>query len=109
MSYSRTWSNAAAGTYALSARATDNLGLVSTSSVVNVTVDLPPTVSLTAPANNAVFPAPANITLTATATDSDGTVSSVEFFRGSTSLGIKTSAPYILTWSNAGAGTYALT
>jgi len=69
----------------------------------------PPTAAITAPANGATFTAGANITLTANASDSDGTVAKVEFFRGATSLGSKTSAPWFVVWSNAPAGSYVLT
>lgn len=68
----------------------------------------PPTVSLTAPANNATYNAGATVTVSANASDSDGTVTQVQFFRGTTSLGVDTSAPYSVTWSNAAAGNYAL-
>jgi hypothetical protein len=71
----------------------------------------PPTVSLTSPANGAVFTAPAKISLAATAADTDGSVARVEFFSGTTKLGEDTSAPYTLQW-NAGpstAGTHTLT
>jgi len=56
----------------------------------NAPPNLPPTVSLTAPAAGAVFTAPATITLRATATDSDGTVAKVEFLNGATKLGAGT-------------------
>lgn len=69
----------------------------------------PPTAAITAPTNGATFTAGANITLTANASDSDGTVAKVEFFRGATSLGSKTSAPWSVVWSNAPAGSYVLT
>ena len=68
-----------------------------------------PSVSLTAPTNGASFTAPANITLTATASDTDGTVSKVEFFNGSTLLGTSTASPYTMVWSNVTAGSYSLT
>jgi chitinase len=68
----------------------------------------PPTASLTSPANGATFTAGANITLSANASDSDGTISKVEFFNGSTSLGVKTTTPYSVTWSNVPAGSYTL-
>ena len=67
-----------------------------------------PTVSLTAPANNATFTAGATITVSANAADSDGTVAQVQFFRGSTSLGVDTSSPYSISWSNVAAGSYAI-
>ena len=68
----------------------------------------PPSVALTSPANGATFTAGANITLSANASDSDGTVSKVEFFNGSASLGAKTTTPYSVTWSNVPAGSYTL-
>ena len=69
----------------------------------------PPSVALTAPANGASFNAGVSIAVSATAGDSDGNVTQVQFFRGSTSLGTDTSAPYGVTWSSATAGSYALT
>ncbi len=69
----------------------------------------PPTVSLTAPSNGANYNAGANIAVSANAADSDGSIASVEFFRGATSLGVDTSAPYAATWSNATAGSHSFT
>jgi RHS repeat-associated protein len=68
-----------------------------------------PTVSLVAPSAGAIFAAPASITLTATASDSDGTIARVEFYQGATLLGTKTAAPYSMTWTNVAGGTYSLT
>ena len=70
-----------------------------------------PVVSISAPANNASFTAPATITFTAPATDADGTISKVEFFNGTTKLGedITAPSPYTYTWSNVAAGTYSIT
>ncbi len=66
----------------------------------------PPTVSLTAPANGASYAAGSNIGIAANAADSDGNVTQVEFFRGTASLGVDTSAPYSATWNNATAGSH---
>jgi len=68
----------------------------------------PPTVALTAPAAGSTFNAGATLTLSANASDSDGSVSKVEFFRGTTSLGSDTTAPYSVSWSGVAAGSYAL-
>lgn len=68
-----------------------------------------PTVSITAPANNATYTSPATVSITASASDADGSVTKVEFFNGSTSLGSATSSPYTVTWSNVTTGTYTLT
>jgi endoglucanase len=110
--YSFTWSNVAAGTYSLTAKATDNNTAATTSSVVAIVVNnpnAPPTVSITSPANNSSYTALATITINASATDSDGTVSKVDFYNGATLLGTDTSSPYSFTWSNVAAGTYSLT
>ncbi len=109
--YSLTLNNQIAGSYTLTARATDNLGAMKTSAVVTVTVtgNAPPSVSITSPANNATFIPPATIAIQATASDLDGTVSKVEFFRGTTKLGEDLTSPYAFTWSGVPLGTYSLT
>src|SRR6185437_2957291 len=55
------------------------------------------------------YTAPASVTITATASDADGTVSSVKFYNGNTLLGTSTIAPYSFTWANVAAGTYVIT
>jgi len=70
----------------------------------------PPTVSLTSPANGSTYTAPASVTLTANASDSDGTIQKVDFYYGGTNLiGTVTSAPYTLPWSNVAQGSYSIT
>ncbi|MGX5819287.1 cellulase family glycosylhydrolase [Chitinophaga lutea] len=71
--------------------------------------NVPPTVSLTAPANGATFTAPASVSISAAASDSDGSISKVEFYQGSTKIGEALTSPYTFTWSNVPAGAYALT
>ena len=68
-----------------------------------------PTVSLTAPAANATFAAPATISLAANAADSDGSISKVDFYNGPTLLGTDNTAPYTYSWTNVAAGSYSLT
>lgn len=105
------WSNVAAGSYTVSAVATDNLGFATTSAAVTIQVVAPnvlPTVALTAPSSGATFNAPASVGLSATASDTDGTVTKVEFFQGSTKVG-EAAAPFQFTWSNMAAGSYTLT
>ena len=69
----------------------------------------PPVASLTSPANNADLSASANITLTATASDSDGSVSNVEFFSDGGKLGQDTTSPFSFTWNSVPAGRHVLT
>jgi glucose/arabinose dehydrogenase len=101
-----------AGTHTLTARATAANGQTATSSAVTVTVNNPPAaapvVTLSAPANNATFTAPASVELQASATVEGSTITRVEFFNGGTSLGTDTTAPYSTT-ATLGAGTHTLT
>ncbi len=70
---------------------------------------LPPSAILTAPTPGASFRAPATINLAATATDTDGSITQVEFFAAGASLGVDTAKPYSVTWNNVRSGRYALT
>jgi GH18 family chitinase len=107
--YSWTISNAVNGSYSVTARAFDNLSAFSNSTAVRFTVgNSAPTVSITSPANNAAFNAPATITIQASATDSDGSITKVEFYNGSTLLGTDTSSPYSFIWSGVPVGTYPI-
>ena len=68
-----------------------------------------PTVSITGPANGATFSAPASITITATATDIDGTIAVVRFYSGASQIAQINASPYQYTWTNVPAGNYVLT
>lgn len=70
----------------------------------------PPTIQLTAPANGTHFVELSDILITATATDSDGTIRKVEFFNGNTLLpnGTITSPPYRYTWQKVQEGDYTI-
>jgi len=94
--YNFSWPNVAAGVYRLHAEAVNNLGERGVSGSVQITVNTntppPPTnavpvVNWIRPTNGAVFPPGAAIFMTATATDSDGSISFVDFFANSTSWG----------------------
>ncbi|MBU4230867.1 MAG: immunoglobulin domain-containing protein, partial [Proteobacteria bacterium] len=73
------------------------------------TPNLPPVVNITSPSNGTWFTTPVNITISADASDSDGTVAKVEFYQGATKLGEATAEPYGITWSNVAGGSYSLT
>ncbi|HIH10269.1 MAG TPA: hypothetical protein HA254_06415, partial [Candidatus Diapherotrites archaeon] len=68
-----------------------------------------PAVSITSPSSGQTFSAPAAITISANASDSDGTVSKVEFYNGTALLGTDTTTPYTYTWGSVGAGAYSIT
>ncbi len=111
--YTYAWTGVAQGTYSVTAVATDNGAKTTTSAAAGVTVRPPnaaPAVSITAPANGAVFGFWATVTINASASDADGSVSKVEFFRadGATKLGEDTTAPYSYAWRMAPSGTHIL-
>lgn len=115
--YSFALTNVTKGSYTYTARATDDRGGATTSAPVSITVTQPnalPTVTLTSPKDGDVYRvetegSTAAITLEAVASDSDGTIAKVEFFQGSTLIGATTTAPYAVSWNNAGPGTHVLT
>jgi hypothetical protein len=68
----------------------------------------PPHVTLTSPTNSAAFVAPVNITnfVTATDTNTGGSIKGVGFFVNGTNLvGYSSTAPFTFIWTNATAGT----
>lgn len=67
-----------------------------------------PTVALTAPANNAIVYTGNSVPVSANASDPDGTVKKVEFFVGSTLIGVDSTSPYGVTWTPTQTGIYAV-
>ena len=67
-----------------------------------------PTVTLDSPRNDDLFFAPPSITLAATAMDSDGRVTRVEFYDGNTKIGEVSTAPYNFVWNSPVVGPHAL-
>jgi photosystem II stability/assembly factor-like uncharacterized protein len=108
------------GTYSIVAAAYDVEGLRGDSSFITVLVSsLPPTVAWVNPIDGSSFAAPASITLTARAADSDGKVAGVEFKSYQTGvvgynvIGSDTTPDangnYQIEWANPPQGTYELT
>ncbi len=111
--FTATWTPAAAGTVALTARVTDSNGTVVTSSPVAVNVSAAAgtlAVSLTAPVNGASVALGTNTTFTATATAAgSNTVVRVDFLVGGTVVGTALTAPFSFTWTPSSAGVFAVT
>jgi regulation of enolase protein 1 (concanavalin A-like superfamily) len=68
-----------------------------------------PAVSLTSPQNGASIAPDTTVNITATASDSDGSVAKVDFYQGSTLIGSDSTSPYTAAWSNPPSGTHVLT
>ena len=58
-----------------------------------------PTVSITSPSDGATFTTGSVISIDANASDSDGSISQVEFFVNGSSVGVDNNAPYSVNWT----------
>ena len=109
--YSLNWT-AVAGNHSVYAKATDDKAATSQTAPVSFTVSAGnnqlPTVSITAPANNANLNAGETVLLSANASDADGSVAKVQFVLNGTVIAEKTAAPYSSSWT-AVAGNQQLT
>ncbi|MDY8137996.1 Ig-like domain-containing protein [Aquimarina sp. 2201CG5-10] len=109
--YTFDWASVAAGNYTIAAKAYDNDNSSSTASVsitVNSNGNQLPTVSITSPQSGATYTDGDTISISADASDPDGTISKVEFYNGTTLLGQKTSAPYTFDWASVAVGSYTI-
>ena len=114
--YIFTAANLVAGSYTATARAVDNDGAATSTAGVIITIaaNQPPNVAITSPVSGAAFIAPVDVTITASATDPDGSVAKVEFFAGTTLIGTVIpiagiTSPYTFIWRNVVPDTYFLT
>ncbi len=101
--YSVNWTSTL-GVHAIKAVATDNLGLTGNSTTPNITIaaNNPPTAAIasTSPSVAGSLIAPTVVTINATATDSDGTVTGVEFLINGSVVGTDNTAPYSYDWTS---------
>ena len=68
-----------------------------------------PTVHITSPANNDILAEESNIVINATATETGGAITKVEFFADTVKIGEADAAPYSITWANPNEGHYLVT
>ena len=102
------------GTHSITAvYAGDANDATSTSSASTVIVYAAPTVSISAPVNNANYAVPANIQLIASASDSDGSISNVKFYEGANLIGTASrqgsTNNYVFNWNNVPLGSFQVT
>ncbi|WP_258103473.1 Ig-like domain-containing protein [Marinoscillum sp. MHG1-6] len=109
--YEYKWTNLQSGYHVVKAVSTDNDGN-KTSNQLNIRVEIipnaAPEVSISSPSEGAVYTTGETITVLATATDSDGSVSRVEFYLGTELIATDNTAPYSMDIENASAGYYNL-
>jgi plastocyanin len=94
------------GTYPYECTPHVNFGMTGT--IYVAAAPLPPTVQITNPVAGQVFSAPANLTIDASANDSSGFVTNVQFLIGSVVLTNCAAAPYFAVTNNLPAGSYTL-
>ncbi len=104
-------SNVSLGTHRLSVRVTDanNLNISTPEMLVNVIINQPPQIRITAPSATTSVAANSATNVTVSATDADGTIERVEYFLDGTSIGVVTKAPFQFAWTPTTAGTFNLT
>ncbi|OQC18148.1 MAG: Pectate lyase L precursor [Firmicutes bacterium ADurb.Bin080] len=113
--YSFTWKEVPAGTYSITAAATDNKGLRTVSAVVTVVVEKSASVVNQFPSVRIKIPKGKkpkkhdNVVIIAEASDPDGTISKVELKSGNVTIAELTAAPYVFTLQNVDTGIYLFT
>ena len=95
-----------AGTFLYHCTIHVTLGMKGT--IIVAAANLPPSVTITNPVSGTVFTAPANVTIQASASDSDGTVTNVQFRVGANVVTNKATAPFFGVTNNLAAGSYTL-
>ena len=98
-------------TYHYRLRATNSFGPSDWSPVAVITTGANafPNIAISTPANNSTVLSGTNLTVSANASDSDGSVTNVEFYLDGFRVFTDTTAPYSFVWSNAPLGDYTLT
>ena len=71
--------------------------------------NFPPTVGISAPLNGASYAPPATVNISASASDSDGTVVDLSLYQNGSLLLQSASSPVNFSWSGVPAGVYAIT
>ena len=69
----------------------------------------PPAISLTAPLDRLSFASTATINVRAAASDTDGTIASVDFYANSVLIGSDPTPPFVTAWSGMSPGNHLLT
>jgi hypothetical protein len=108
--YNVSWIASTEGANYFTAKARDSAGLSKTSQavVLNVTAtNLPPRVSFISPLNKATLPAGTTAAIEVKATDSDGGIKKVEFFRNGKWFHTENWYPYRFSWKPS-AGSYTI-
>ena len=100
--YNYNWQNVAVGKYYVTAKAYEASGAITSSTECCVNVNETSVVMINSPLNGATFTSIADITISTTVNNADGTISKVEFYNGTTPIGTVMNAPYTFIWKRVG-------
>jgi hypothetical protein len=102
---------AQAGSHQITAKATDNFGKFTVSAPVTIQVNPNqlPSVSITSPANNSDFGIGVPVSISADASDADGSITQVEFFVDGNSIQTDGTAPFTAQYTGSVQATHILT
>lgn len=103
------WQNARPGNFSLTARATDNRGLETTSAPISFSVNARPVVSITSPIDGSVSINTNDLFIRVSAQDPDGAIQQVALYRDGNFVGKAVSTPYIFQLVNLPPGTNVYT
>jgi len=108
--FSFAWTDASTGMKEITAHAYDNNNgkSVSEKITINVSLNVPPTVSITNLTGGAVYQEASNIEISVSAVDTDGTISKVEFYANDNLIGETSTMPYTLNWDSPMPNSYTL-
>ncbi|MCH7411688.1 Ig-like domain-containing protein, partial [Belliella sp. DSM 111904] len=101
------------GSHNLKAIAKSSNGLFGETEIITINVvaaaNIPPSIIISSPSNNSTFTFGDVISINTEAQDTDGTITQVEFFNGTSHIGILSSEPFTFVWDNAPLGNHSIT
>lgn len=108
--YSYTLENPVVGEYEVYAISTDSIGKNAMSPVIGIRIiaSALPIVSITSPLESSQFNYNSTIEIKADASDTDGTITKVEFFNGDSKIGEVLESPYNFFWEEVKNGDYSI-
>jgi plastocyanin len=97
-----------AGSFAYHCNPHQSFGMTGVVRVVSAPAGVPPVVSITNPPSNALFAAPGTVLINVSATDSDGTVASVQLLTNNVPGASDSTPPFSFSLNGLAAGNYVL-